>query len=733
MDTLELLSNYIKDRTDHLDSFPTIVYKGINTIAGEIPNRLKITVTLSELITFSSHLRKHIILYDGTLVPTNAIVFALSASGTSKDKSLNTMRKSLGTAYDKLEEARKGYAKEKAIKLATLEGNGPQDWQLFYSAPKPLQTGLGTVEGLLHHFADIAQNPLGAGSILSTEIGSELQTNGEMTNIIKTISQAYDLGNVDPKVVKSADNQTQFIKGFPINALFFGSQEALLFNNDIKAKFKLIFNTQLARRSIFSYTPETPPKLQISSIDELSAMKEAERAQVLKAQHDLNVLTSELVETTTQEPLTITSDTNKLFDVYLEYNSLISDEISNKYPIAKLSRKHKQWLALKLAGTYAILAGKEVIDETTYAYAINTVELLAPHLSEFEKELIKEPYEQLADLCQHQAEDGELVLSLHELRKLGYIVGAGSPKTKLQDLVTLVSSYDTKALYSSNETNILYKKIVKTDIVGVSYLIFESNLKGTALKDYMSRNCSTGYEFYETTFKDIALLLKEDAAYNAFRFKEGIRSKANIISGTKVAILDIDKSYLTDEEVHILLNEYNHYIVRTSDPDNQFKFRVLLELDAVVDIDDQLWKAFLEEIEDELGLTLDILPKSQIFFSFKDRNVLTQLDGIPLETKSLLDKAAIRIKNKPTATADLPIKVKKSKLSDPRTTFTYTFDAEPGERSRLMYRALAHAIDLGADETYIKKLASEINNYWVEPLDEERLQRTLVLPALRRI
>jgi hypothetical protein len=50
-----------------------------------------------------------------------------------------------------------------------------------------------------------------------------------------------------------------------------------------------------------------------------------------------------------------------------------------------------------------------------------------------------------------------------------------------------------------------------------------------------------------------------------------------------------------------------------------------------------------------------------------------------------------------------------------------------------MYRALAHSIDLGADEDYINQLSQEINQYWVEPMDDERLQRTLVVPALRRI
>ena len=112
MSTHDLLDSYIKARTTNLSPYPDIVQKGINTIAGEIPFKLKLAITLSELITFSSHLRKPIELFDGTLVPTNAIVFALSGSGTSKDKSLSTIRKSLESGYNQLEGLRQGKSRE---------------------------------------------------------------------------------------------------------------------------------------------------------------------------------------------------------------------------------------------------------------------------------------------------------------------------------------------------------------------------------------------------------------------------------------------------------------------------------------------------------------------------------------------------------------------------------------------------------------------------------------------
>lgn len=732
METKQLLKDFVDSKTQKLDFYPDIIAKGMNTIQGDIPFKLKLGITLSELITFSSHLRKPIRLYDGTIVPTNAIVFALSASGTSKDKSLNAVRKSLSLAYANIEEQRRKAAEEKAKAAAAME-NDSENWLSYYRQPKPLQSGLGTVEGLMHHFANIAENPIGAGSITSSEIGSELQNNGSMVDIIKTISVAYDLGNIPPKVVKSHENQTSAIKELPVNALFFGSQEAILFDNQIKAKFKLVFNTQLARRSHFVFTPETPEKLEIKSIEELYEYREKERERVHKAQTELNELTEHLTLNIDHTPLEIHPDAMRLFDVYLEYNSIISDEMSNKFPISKLSRKHKQWLSLKLAGTYAILDNSEILTEKHYAYAINTVELLSNDLTDFEHELVKEPYEQLVDLCKFNAENGEFVLTLHELRKLSYITGTGSSKGKVEELCTLANSYDDTGSYTVHENGIIYKEVIKTDVVGVTYKIFDTDLKGAELKDYMARNSLKDYDFYETDFKDIGNLLIENAAYSSFQFKDGVKTKENLINGTKFLILDVDKSVITDQEAHELLNEYNHYIVRTSDPDNEFKFRVIVELDSIVSLDEFMWKPFLQEVAEEIGLIIDLLPQSQISLSYADRQILYNFNAKTLQSKPLIEKAALRVKNKPKSPNTLPNKEKEAKLSDPRTTFEFAFECEPGERSNKIFRALAYAIDLGADADYVKNLALEINGYISSPIKEDRLYRTLIQPALRRI
>jgi hypothetical protein len=294
----------------------------------------------------------------------------------------------------------------------------------------------------------------------------------------------------------------------------------------------------------------------------------------------------------------------------------------------------------------------------------------------------------------------------------------GNAKSKVEELVHLASSYDQNAIYTACEEGICYAEIELTDISGISYI----EVSGT--KEERAYQCHEGFEFYETTFDELAGLLEGDYAYAPFHFKDGKRSKDNIINGTKLCVLDIDESSITDEECHLMLEGINHHIARTSDPDNAFKFRVLIELDAIVDIDDRQWKYFMTELGNELGLKIDLLPRSQIYFSYEGRNVLSETDGEPLVTRELITKSSAIMANKPK-----PVKLtsnqQKALLDDPLETFNRAFNCET-HGSKHLIRAAYYAYDLGATHEYIIDLMHQINNYWVNSMDNTRLENTIL-------
>ena len=643
---------------------------------------------------------------------------------------MNKIRKALQSAYKELENKRKEYARKQAEQLALDNNDTTENWLKYYEAPAPLHVGLGTVEGLTNHFAILESNPIGSANITNSEIGSELANNPNFIDIVKQLSIGYDLGKIPIKVVKAVENRVKAIESLPINCLFFGSEDAILYDNNLKSKFKLIFNTQLARRTLFSFSKERTEPKQFTSIEELAAYHEQQRQQSAEAITGIDDYLVDMIKYTNQTPLTLTKETQLLFDTYLEYNKNLAETVNSHYPITKLSRKHKQWLALKLSGNYAILDGSDVIEPEHYIYAINTVELLAPSLISFEHELNKDTYEQFVDYCHLHAEEGKLLVPIHTLRKLGYIPSTNIIN-KIDELLELASSYDSLGVYTIDDEGIQFEQINTTNEYYVSQIKFrkQSNESDKSLKARMTKSCNTGFKLETTTFSDLSKILQSYTVYTPFAFKEGKRSRDNLYGTTKWIVLDVDNSSITDEEAHLLLSDINHHIARTSDASNPFKFRILIELDIQVDIPTINWKYFIESISNELGIQVDLLPKAQVYFAYKAEIVLSVTNAQPLAVKQHIINASKR--KPPVVTKDVPKKQKESALNNQRETFAYAYEAPDGQGSRSLVQAGLHAIDLGADWNYIEHLINDINHYWVIPLDEDRLQKT-VLAYLQR-
>lgn len=719
---LSKLETYLTEKNVFNHKTPNVITALVETIPTNIPYKMKLILVISEIITFISQFRINIKHWNNSSIPINAITFLIAESGASKDSTLKTVRKSFKSSYDIINNKRKEEAKRIAIQKATDLGmENPTNFHTyseFYTAPNPLFVAPSTTEGFIQHLNDIDKLGIGAGYLSTSELGAELSNNANLVDNIKLIAELYDEGIKDVKVLKDRSNQSKEIRGLPVSALFMGSQDNILFDEAIKRKFKTEFTTKLARRSFFVYISEKIEKTQYNNItDFLSYIKSIENS-ALEKQNELSdhlkILTYNLIDNIGSH-ITIDEDTRDLITIYKEYNELLAETIDNLSSMTKLSRQHMHWKALKLAGALALIRNKFTIDIDTYSYAITFVENIFKDITLFEQELTKESYEVFVSYVHNYCTNNELFLSIHDLKKKKFISNKGDLNKKIEELVTLASIYDKNGLYKQTKEGILFEQLETSDSIGVS--IIES----IGTKQQRISTCEKGYIYLEgKQFEKLANILKGDYAYSPFKFNNGIRGKDNIISGTKWIALDVDKSTFTDHEIHLMLEDLKHIIVRTSNSGNPYKFRILLELDNIINIPSNNWSRLLESIANELAIEIDILPQSQIFFSYKESadSILTNFDGELFTIKPHIEYAL----NKEIK----PIVHNISDLQNPYETFSYAFQAKQGEGSRMMYKAAKHAKDLGATKEQILDLVNKINNYWIVPMSKDRFENTII-------
>ena len=559
-----------------------------------------------------------------------------------------------------------------------------------------------------------------------------------MVENIKILSEIYDTGDKDVKYTKAIEFRSKAIKGQPASALFVGSPGYILYDESTKKKFNIAFMSKLARRSWFCYTPDKIEEKVFDNLEEFWAYEESLEADSKKARVGMNLDCKNIADFHLPkhgEIILISKDVERLFKTYKRYNNDLADLSPNQESTYVLIRRHLQWKALKLAGAYAIMACKETVDSECYIEAIRFCETLDKDMELFERDLNKAPHELLVDYFHTKTVmDGYSEISTHNLKKQGFMNNIS--KSRLKEMSALCAGYDKESVYSvvHDGSSIRYEPIVKTDVINVSYKEIDCTELNRAVesgdtlavrtaKHNIARTTSYGFEWAETTFAELPQLLQYDYAYSSFRFKDGLRCKENIESGSKWLVLDLDESSLSAEEAHMMLGDINHHIALTSDNSNEFKFRVLLELDAEVQLDALAWKHFYLKIAEDFGLRVDPLPQSQVFYSYADRTIYSNTEAASLETREYVMYAKNQTTNKDVTQNVFSNAQKRALLNDALVTFGYSFEARFGEGSRSMYRMARHAKDLGATLDEVNQLLDDCNDYWESPMPYERLDK----------
>lgn len=741
---LEVLREHLKGEGVFSQDLSPHMLRLTECVTGDVTLKMKLSIAVSEMMLFSSQFRRYIKLpADKTPIPVNFISMLLAESGANKDRTVKSIRAALFRGYKVIESQRLILAKQLAIEKATNENReNPEAFEVykeFYKKPAALFAAMTNSAAYLDHLADMEELPLGAGYLYTGELGSEMETNPDMVPSVRVMSEIYDVGYKEAKPLKSKESQTPEIQNLAVSALLIGSHENILFEEKIKNIFKKEYNTKLARRTFFTFTPEkvNPPVFTGTNQEIIKKMLKFERDRedkAILARDEINEQAAKIAvfNIKNSHDLTLDDDARDIYDIYMRYNNELAQTIPKIHPISVLVRKHCQWKALKLAGAIAIYSCRESITKQDLVHAISYVEMISGDMALFENELVKEKYESFCDHMQFRAEEGSHIISLHTLKKMQYIVGTGAPQTKMKELCEMSNSYDQEGSYVVADGAISYTKIEKTDVTGGSFLAIDNSGVTAAIargaskeeiteeKSKVAATTASGFTFAETKFDGLDALLSRDLAFTPFKLKNGVRGKENIISGTTWICFDIDDSKITKDEMHFILSDVNHHIACTSDPDNHYKFRLMVQLDAPADLGHLPWKHFINSVGEFLGLTIDRLPQSQIFFGYEGRKVLSVTDQSPVEIKDHITYALSKATDT-TPEKELTTKEKDALLSNKYTTLEFAFEARDGSGSRLLYAAAVKLFKLGAPKEDIINTMHEISDYWDSPFPAHRL------------
>ncbi len=444
------------------DKFPDIIQVGMDTVSTNAPTKMKALMIATELMVFASNLRKPI-MWEKSKIPVNTISFIIAGSGIGKDSSMNMIRKALTPAYDKINSYREDHAKARAVDDAVMDGKKEKDWRKYYSKPRDLFSGIGTLPGQMKHLAALENGKLGAGYIQVSELGSELQSNKDIAENIVALAIGYDSGYIPAKTVKDDTQQVEPIMNLPFSGLMFGAPDNIIYDEVVKAKFREEFSTKLSRRSFFSFSNEKIKRRVFASTEASTEFARATKAASFKAMENLEPYLTSLVDHTTTTPLVVEQSVEDLFDWYKNYNEWLSDDMDKQHHMSILHRQHMQWKALKLAGALAILDGSVTLTERHYIDAINFTEIFAGDLESFEIELSKEPYELFCDYMISISTRGYANISIHKLRKMGFVKGNGAVQNKMLELIGLARSYDDVNTYEFAEGYIHFYEGVQED------------------------------------------------------------------------------------------------------------------------------------------------------------------------------------------------------------------------------------------------------------------------------
>lgn len=765
----ELLHDIVKvGPTFEVERLPQVIQDSIALVTAKAPgfsNIAAVTVsnfTYSHLIS-QMRIRINDQVYSPDTLGLGSFSILLSPSGSGKSSSANALNRVCHTANTLIEGRRKQEATERAKERALhevrkdkpdaqLEDLTFQDYGPFLKelTPTNMNGSQTTVGGISSTSARLAKESLGSLAVIMDEFSLDLKQGKSTAEVLQVLAELFDNGNYTVGAFKTEElRETNVEDTFP-NFLGHSSPALLFKDQKVRETLEGLLLTALARRCWFSFpdeietiendiVPEISPDAIRVSREQATTRRELLSRKSVELETQMGEVVRRLLAGAETHTIRFTEPAAELYSDYFEYcfrrSKLLEDSSLQQVEIGS-----RAFRVGRLAAVWSLCELEFEITKPNLEAAIYYAEYNSKYLDRFVQLTSSKPFVLLAELFTSGKVDH---ITLDNAISSGYIARVSND---FRELIDPLNSYirDTGVCkYNTDTKTFEYTAFKVAEELGEGFTLSYTKVHGMTKDDRAAHLDSFKSVRDNVSLATVAKLMAQDAIYNVFKYKEAFsekeqavvpnnRAQENVISESKLVCIDVDKSEVPLHTIHEYLEEYQHIVCTTSDPENKYKFRIVLPVNVAISATDPaLYRYICKRLSADLLITPDVsgFTFSQPMYSYFNSEVLLTDKGLLYDiteyiteftVEAELPKAKLFTKSKtPTARKT---KVQKL-LNNVNEEFGYALNPPEGEGSFTLAKLSMHCRDEEMTANEYRVVLDYVVSVWPSPFPADRLDK----------
>ncbi len=674
------------------------------------------------LAKLAANMRVNVLTKDRGSIPVNLYAINLSPSGEGKTFATNIIEGEVTNQFkatfteETLPIIEEENLAKLAMKRAAIKSTDPDEQLMAVTAeyaalgPMPFSFDSGTTAAVKQLRHNMLMAGIGAMSLQIDEIGSNLLGN---TDVLGTFLETYDAGLLKEKITKNTKEnaRNEAIDGsVPTNMLLFGTPSKLLNGGKIEDEFYSFLETGYARRCLFGFTKFSSKATGMTAEQVYEALIDTTSStRLLQISANFAKLASAV---NYNKSIAVPRDVSILLIEYRMYCEALAETYGEHEDIRKAEMNHRYFKALKLAGAYAFVDGRSVIDENTLYASIAMIEESGAAFNELlnrDRNYVK--------LAKYIAAINREVTHVDLTEDLPFYKGSNMVK---QDLMSLATAWGYK-------NHIIIKRVSSNGIEFITgETLEETNLDKLCVS--YSKDIAAGYRNVSTPFDSLHVLTqKPHLHWINHHTSTGRRQEDCLVPGFNMVVLDIDDS-TSINTVQLLLKDYKYLIYTTKrHTAGHNRFRVILPINYHIELDAEEYKEFMVNVYE--WLPFEIKPDTAT--GQRSRKWLTHTDYYVYGPGEELLDALMFIPK--TSKNDERKQIIQSNQSLTNIERWFVQNSNTGNRNNQLIRYALLMVDMGKAHNDIREAVLELNGKLSDKLTIGEVDSTIMVSTARAI